>query len=447
MSRSILIVIILAIIIRFAGLSVLPPALNRDEAAIGWNAYSLLKTGKDEHGIKWPLNFKSIGDYKMPGYIYATILPIKVFGLNEFSIRFWSALAGVVSVLMVYLISKNILAGLLMVLNPWAIFYSRIAFEANLALALFLTGLWLVLNKRFWGLIFWILAMLTYSSSLIFIPLFSFVLIKKIPKFTYLWFIIVAVLTIKLMSPVSSQKANITIFSDPTTINFYNQTRTAIFQQNPLLARTWWNKYVFWGRLAAMNYLKTFSPKFLLTQGGNHPWHQIPKMGYFYPAEIILALVGLWRLKQKKQWLLSWLLLAPLASAITIDAPHATRSLFLLPAVVIIASFGLPKAKWLKIGLIALYLINLNYFSYQYLVNYPKRTAAILPVDLKTNLLRISDRSQPLVLTGIYDSVYLYPLVYLQVDPREFQSTAKWTSPDTAGLSNAYSFSNITIRD
>ena len=84
MSRSILIVIILAIIIRFAGLSVLPPALNRDEAAIGWNAYSLLKTGKDEHGIKWPLNFKSIGDYKMPGYIYATILPIKFSALMNF---------------------------------------------------------------------------------------------------------------------------------------------------------------------------------------------------------------------------------------------------------------------------------------------------------------------------------------------------------------------------
>ena len=108
----------------------------------------------------------------MPGYIYATILPVKLFGLNNFSIRFWSAVAGVVTVIAVYLITKNLIAAGLMALNPWAIFYSRIGFEANLALALFLVGLWLLLGRRWWGYLFWLLAALTYSSSLIFIPLF-----------------------------------------------------------------------------------------------------------------------------------------------------------------------------------------------------------------------------------------------------------------------------------
>ena len=170
--RLFLAIIIAASIVRFAGLSQLPQALNRDEAAIGYNAYSLLTTGKDEHGVAWPLNFKSIGDYKMPGYIYATILPVKVFGLNDFSIRFWSAVAGVSAVVAIYLITNNLLATALMAFNPWAIFYSRIGFEANLALALFLVGWWLLLKKRWGGYLFWLLAGLTYSSSLIFIPLF-----------------------------------------------------------------------------------------------------------------------------------------------------------------------------------------------------------------------------------------------------------------------------------
>lgn len=446
-------VIGLAVLVRFVGLGSLPAALNRDEAAIGYNAYSLLTTGKDEHGVSWPLNFQSIGDYKMPGYIYATMLPVKLFGLNDFSIRFWSALAGVVSVIAVYLITKNILAAGLMAFNPWAIFYSRIAFEANLALALFLAGLWLVLSKRFWGLIGWILSMFTYSSGLIFIPVFFLLLAKKLNKFTVTVFLTIVILTVTLLQPVSGKKANITVFSDPAVIDFFNQTRTAVYQENPLLARTWWNKNVYFGRIIAGNYFKTFSPRFLLTRGGGHPWQQIPNMGYFYWTEIFLAGSGLYYLfktrHQWRWWLVAWLLIAPVASAITVDAPHATRSLFLLPVIIILASFGLPEIKWQRYVLLGIYLINLNYFTYQYLVNYPKRVTDTLPVGLKESIEFVEEKNitGKIYLTGTADSTYLYPLVYTRFDPVKFQQKAVWTLPDTAGLINAFQFGNFTVVD
>ncbi|KKQ38117.1 MAG: hypothetical protein US53_C0001G0022 [Candidatus Woesebacteria bacterium GW2011_GWA1_37_7] len=44
-----LLIILLAAFLRFWKLGSYP-ALNADEAAIGYNAYSLLETGKDEHG-------------------------------------------------------------------------------------------------------------------------------------------------------------------------------------------------------------------------------------------------------------------------------------------------------------------------------------------------------------------------------------------------------------
>ncbi|MDZ4229359.1 MAG: hypothetical protein U1C50_03860, partial [Patescibacteria group bacterium] len=365
------------------------------------------------------------------------ILPVKLFGLNDFSIRFWSAFAGVVAVAAVYLITKSPLAAGLMAFNPWAIFYSRIAFEANLALALFLVGLWLLLKQRWWGYLFWLLAGLSYSSSLIFIPLFVFWLKPKIiPTLVFLaafGFIFINLWT------VSAQKANVTVFSDPATIDFYNQTRTRVYEQNPLLARTWWNKNVFFARAVAVNYLKTFSPRFLLTRGGGHPWQQIPNLGYFYWAEIILAAAGLTYLFKSRHswrwWLLAWLLLAPLASAITIDAPHATRSLYLLPAVVILASYGLPTKKWLRLGLLGLYLINLNYFSYQYLVNYPKFYRQNLPVGLEESIKFVQTKniSGQIYLIGIHDSTYLYPAVYTRFDPAKFQTQAVWTYPDTVG--------------
>ncbi len=453
--RLVLVAVVLAVLTRLIGLGGLPPALNRDEAAIGYNAYSLLKTGRDEHRQSWPMSFKSIGDYKMPGYIYAAILPVKIFGLNDWSIRFWSAIAGIISVVMIYLITKKPLAAMLMALNPWAIFYSRIGFEANLALALFLSGLWLLLRKNFWGYLFWLLAAEIYSSSLIFIPLFlAAVIVWLKPKLLPTLLFITAFMAIFMrLWVVSSQKANVTIFNDPATIDSYNQTRTAVYAQNPLLARTWWNKYIYFGRVTTVNYVKTFSPQFLLTRGGGHPWHQIPNMGYFYLAEIILAIGGLIFLFKTKHpwrwWLLAWLLISPLPSAITIDAPHATRSLHLLPVIIILASFGIPKKKWLQNILMVLYLANLSFFSYQYIVNYPKEAQETLPVGLKESLEFVKSKniSGKIYLTNIHDSTYLYPLIYTGFDPLKFQQEAVWTVPDTAGLTNAYKFSNYTIVD
>ena len=107
-SKLFYLIVFLAFFSRFVGLSGLPPALNRDEAGIGYNAYSLIQTGRDEHGQRLPLAFQSIGDYKMPLYIYAATIPVSLFGLNDFSIRFWSALAGVVSVITVYYLVREL---------------------------------------------------------------------------------------------------------------------------------------------------------------------------------------------------------------------------------------------------------------------------------------------------------------------------------------------------
>lgn len=80
------------------------PALNADEAAIGYNAYSLLLTGHDEHGNPWPIHFQSFNDYK-PGLYFYFVLPfVKVLGLNEWAVRLSGALLGVLSVYMIYLL-------------------------------------------------------------------------------------------------------------------------------------------------------------------------------------------------------------------------------------------------------------------------------------------------------------------------------------------------------
>src|SRR3989344_2866260 len=94
-------IVTLAAVLRFYQLGKNPPGLNLDEVAIGYNAYSILKTGMDEYGQKFPVAFRSHDDYKAPLYIYLTSVSVAMFGLNEFGVRFWSALAGTLSVLVV----------------------------------------------------------------------------------------------------------------------------------------------------------------------------------------------------------------------------------------------------------------------------------------------------------------------------------------------------------
>ena len=478
-NKFFLIIVFLAIAVRFIGLTKLPPVLNRDEAAIGWNAYSILKTGKDEHGQFLPSAFKSIGDYKMPLYIYATTIPIKLFGLNDFSIRFWSALAGVISAIAVYFITfqlfkpASLLTALLFAFNPWSIFYSRIGFEANLSLALFLAGFCLLLKSLqktkflYPSLILFLLSFLAYSSSLIFIPLFLIVFIflnrKKLnqkSKYISLFiFALASVFIFKSLWAISAQKSNITVFSDPAIIDTYNHTRTEIYNKNIFLARTWWNKNVYLARIVVKNYLKTFSPKFLLTQGGNHPWHQVPEMGNFYYLEIIFAVIGLiWlfvsKHKNLKIILFSWLLLAPLASAITIDAPHSTRSLFLLPVILIFSGLGFAvslkkiKSDKLILFIIAiLYILSISSFAYRYIFLYPSQLSKSLPYGLKQAIQLVDEKNiqENIYLYDIQESTYLYPLIYTQFNPIDFQQNAVWTKPDSAGIINAYQFNQFTV--
>src|SRR3989344_9167438 len=94
--------------IRLVGIGSTPAGLNVDEIAIGFDAYSILKTGRDMNGIFMPLSFPSLGDYKPPLYIYLTSISIVLFGLSEFSVRFASALFGTMAIPIIFSLANKI---------------------------------------------------------------------------------------------------------------------------------------------------------------------------------------------------------------------------------------------------------------------------------------------------------------------------------------------------
>src|SRR3989344_7148639 len=182
--RLLFLIIILAALLRLWNLSDNPPGLTWDEASLGYNAYSLLQTGKDEYGNSWPLTLKSFGDYKPALYAYLDVPFIYLFGLNEFAVRLPSAIFGILSVLVIYFLSLKLfkikslalLSALMLAINPWAIQFSRPAFEANLALFLNLLGVYLLI-KGFTDKAYMVisafafgLSLLSYQASKIFVP-------------------------------------------------------------------------------------------------------------------------------------------------------------------------------------------------------------------------------------------------------------------------------------
>src|SRR5258708_2521385 len=136
-------IVLIAACLRFYQLGVNPPSLTWDEVAWGYNAYSLGIDGRDEFGKFLPITYlESFGDFKPPVYAYLDVLPIKIFGLNEFAVRFPSALFGSLTVLIVFFLVKRIFyqsqfkewygltVSLLLAISPWHIMLSRAAFEA-----------------------------------------------------------------------------------------------------------------------------------------------------------------------------------------------------------------------------------------------------------------------------------------------------------------------------
>jgi len=57
---ALILIVVLALFIRIYKINEFPPALNWDEVSHGYNAYSILITGKDEWGVKLPVIFEGV---------------------------------------------------------------------------------------------------------------------------------------------------------------------------------------------------------------------------------------------------------------------------------------------------------------------------------------------------------------------------------------------------
>ncbi|MDP3888603.1 MAG: glycosyltransferase family 39 protein [bacterium] len=459
------------------------PTFISDEASIGYNAYSVLKTGKDEWGSFLPLAFKSFGEYKLPIYIYSAAPIIAIFGLTEFAVRLPSIFFGSLTVLALYFLTRELLpkkgylipllASFLLTINPWHIQVSRMALEANLGLFLtVLGGLFLLRarkNSKFYFFAFpvFVLTLYTYNSCRVFTPLFLLfyfffsraeIRVQSLAKPAIIAFLIVLPLIFSGFSGSSQRLYKVGIFNNPGIISQINEQRGECLKQSGFVCSLRFSKPTIYSEVFIKNYLSHFSLDFLFKAGAGLSQYTMPVQGMLYFWELPFLLIGIIYLFWSKRifiFLLAWLLIGPLANSFTGTA-HPVRSLLMLPVFPVLTAVGLGltfeifgKRKYLNyifpFLFILLITVSSGSFLFKYFTYYPLVSNWNWQMgyeNLYQDLSKLEPTTGKIYVSKFYGEPHIFYLFENKYDPKSYQKNTGvvrydredlWTNVDQIG--------------
>ena len=440
---SVLFIFFLGVFLRFVKLETINHGFYVDEATIGYNAYSILKTGKDEYGKLFPFLFRSFGDYKMPVYIYFSVIPIAILGLNPFSVRFISALSGSLTIICIFLLMREmfgmkrkwlpVIGALVFALSPWSVFFSRGAFESNLALFFLTFGIYLFIkgfkNNSFLlvvSLIILAFSTYTYHAERLIIFLFFllfFVLFKRetvsrwnrirLPMIIgfFVFFLLEIPQLIGCLYPAGQVRFK----------------TLSLLQQDFLLKNVW---EVF------SQYAAYFSPRNLFFNPDSDLQRSLPELSVFYPWMVIPYFFGLWHLIRYhndfgEKLTIVLLLISPVAASLTGDPFSSLRSQPLLLPMTMVISLGLyylislVKNKILKImGILLIVFFSLVSFYRSNFILLPRERFSVWKYgfsELTENLTRY--KNEKILIDDPEGTSYVELLFFLKYNPEDYQRT------------------------
>ncbi len=319
----------------FAGVPKNPPGFFIDEASIAYNAYTVSRDGRDEHGQPFPLYFQAFGEYKSPVYIYALAALFRIVGPGIFAARIFSAVLGLTAALLLGLLAARItrqrLTGLIVFmaagLTPWLFELSRLVFEVALfptLLALFLLCLHRASTQQQWS---WRIAaslslllglmLYSYSAGRLLSPLFAlglvfFITRRRWSSVVSTWFFFA--LTLLPLGVFSVRH--------PGTLGERFKYVTYVKPGDSRL------EIVF---RFVKNYARNFSPWSWLVTGDPEPRHHLAGMGSLLVGVVVLAVIGLvlvlrrHRREALLRFILYGVLVAPIPASLTLDHFHTLR--------------------------------------------------------------------------------------------------------------------------
>lgn len=429
-----IVVILLGALLRIAFLSIIPNGFFCDEAVRGYDAYSLSLTQKDQYGEFLPIFTRSLDDYPESSYVFLLIPFVAIFGLTEFAVRLPAAILGILTIVAIYFLAKEIfnrkiglLAAFFLAISPWHIQFSRSAMAGyTLMTFLFCLALFFFIKSikgrpkfLYLSAVIFSLSLYSYYAARVFIPLFligiviiffrELMQIKKQALISGLLILCVLVpLSLFWLSPKGMARATeCFILSLPLNICFY---------------------------------LLYFNPNFLFFKGDPQLVHSIINMGQLYLFETITVLAGIAGVLKgiiKKEYglLLLWLVLFPFPAFLT-GAENAARSIIGAPLFAILTAFGLftlgsffTSRKSRTIFIISSVLvITLSFAQYckNYFIDYPKYGASHWQYGMR-EAINFAEKSpyDCIIVSNSLCFAHVFVLFYTKFSPRDCHLTMK----------------------
>lgn len=423
-------ILLLGFFLRIYQIGNVPASPDWDEVALGYNAYSILQTGKDEYGKFLPVVLESFDDYKPALYAYFVVPFVALLDLNVVAVRLPAVLFGTLSLAVVFFIVRelfpkgltygktkihenalSLITMLLLAISPWHIQFSRVGFEAQVGLSFNLLTILFFLKsfKKAYllpvSVLFASLSIYVYQSEKVYMPLLVLVLIiaffKDFVKIQKKWIATAVITGLLVIIPMGmyiltnpnalSRAKGVSVFSDTTKLLEANTEKIdRDHARNDYLGLALDNRRLEYVKAFANGYLSHFEPNWLFYRG-DALRHQPPYMGLLYIFELPLILIGIYVFifsqigRRIKAFIIGYILIAPIPASVTFDIPHAVRTIAMLPMPELLSAVGLLylvrqllnqkrklvgiRLSYVAIAICALFIIfNVAYYLNQYFV-------------------------------------------------------------------------------
>lgn len=440
----VILLLLAATIVRVYKIEKVPPNLYYDEVDYGYQAQSLIETGKDYRGKLSPFYVHSFNDIRTPIPAYFTALSTLIFKTPELEVRGAPIILGMVSIVLIFLLTKlwtkNLTAATIVAatfaFNPWQIQFSRFGHEvASMMVFYLLASLFFYqwhqtkkYSRLLASVILFSLSVYTYRTMGLFIPLTFLALFLLFRKelLAIAWqklailpavggiIILPFLAATTIFAPDQPRIAQLSITSDPAVPVFVQRDREVDSGDlvNPVIGKKaalssyfFHSKPLSWLDNFTNNYLAAFGSDFLFVKGDANLRHSVGKMGELLALDFVALIAGaaflVKNFREKQfQWLLIWLILAPIPAALTIDgAGHATRLFIFSAPLLVIAGLGwwhlfenfknYPKTLLLPL-IFLVWLGNFTFYLHRYFVHYPIESARDFSYGFKLAMEKIA---------------------------------------------------------
>jgi 4-amino-4-deoxy-L-arabinose transferase-like glycosyltransferase len=420
-----------------------------DEALNGYEAYSLLKTGRDEWGNPWPVTIRGFNDFRRPAIVYTAIPFVALLGLNTFAIRATAALWGWLGVVLAYRLGRDMLGrgigllfALMLAISPWHTFRSRMGMEYTITMLSIMLSIWcgwrwFKSRRTAWliatGVAFG-LSLYTYSVTQAFTPLMlaACAVIFARPLWQQRR---TAALALALCVLISLPLVY-ALLSDHSNANRLDSV-TVLRPGEPLTKGL---------LIAARQWLGHFSPDYLFLHGDASLTAHPPGFGQLVLADALLLPLGVLGLARAKKWregalIIAWIALGAIPAALTVQdagTAHSGRGMIGVPAYALLSAVGVmtvwsarrigPRWRMALAGALAgLVIWNSTLVMRDYFVTYPVESARAFEYGVKEAIDYVTAHESEydaIVLTDWISQPHIFALFFQRVDPARFQALA-----------------------